>query len=115
INHNGKKTKINIDIDLSPTETDNVKFTDCCLKIDVNDKNEYQKKVDLNDVINTGTLNVRKTVQANKNDIIKVYLVANDSAGYTHKFYVIEIKNNESTDLSLEEIYDKNGKLLTNN
>lgn len=115
-----KKLHLNISFDIKVSDTKFAKFKSGTFKLAVykNDELVYEESVP--DVGSGKIIGIDKEFDFAKNDNFLVYLLAQDTAGFTHK---IPLHSREELDksgnaavigdsFSSEEIYDKNGKLL---
>lgn len=117
------KLEINgtLQFDAKPTTTDGAVSITKVELVTVKNKQEIAR-MDVTDKVKSDVnhIPVQATYDAKFGDEFCIYIVAEDSLGYTHKvlaYYWHEVDENTSEALTpvddSEEIYDKNGNLLT--
>lgn len=124
IQYSDEKAAIKGVLDFSLLNTEEHSFTNAKVVIEVNGKPVITQNVDLSsykEIYDTELvekiyqIELDENIEAKKSDLVEIYVVAEDTAGFTHKCSAIAWKD-DSVYLyheNQEDIYDSDGNLLT--
>lgn len=109
--------KLNVEgfLDVYPFSNNGYEFTEAKVHFDVNGKTVSTMDLDIKTDVKLNK-EIDKSFEIEKNDLFEMYIVAKDTAGYTHKYFVYSWTDDMEGVVSLkgiEDIYDKDGNLLT--
>lgn len=112
----GGKLTVNGKIDVYLENTDYADIENCRLSVTINDNEVESKVVDIKNGNNTIEFNNSYIIS--KNDLLEIWLVAQDSFGYEHRDYVYGVTENKDdghAEISMpdsEFIYDSEGNRI---
>ncbi len=103
-------------IDISTYNNEDSNFVNGKVVIEVNGRLVDTIDMSIDNNIFSKTIELDKKISMGKTDLLEVYVVADDSLGYTHKYYVFGWSDGATNAIwngEQEKIYDKDGTLLT--